>query len=35
MYSSEAFEEIKKYHPDIEHYPNEKVIEGYMEDLNK
>ena len=35
MYSSEAFEEIKKYHPDIEYYPNEKVIEGYIEDLNK
>lgn len=35
MYSSEAFEEIKKYRPDIEYYPNEKVIEGYIEDLNK
>lgn len=35
MYSSEAFEEIKKYHPDIEYYPNKKVIEGYIEDLNK
>lgn len=35
MYSSEAFKEIKKYHPDIEYYPNEKVIEGYIEDLNK
>lgn len=35
MYSSEVFEEIKKYHPDIEYYPNEKVIEGYIEELNK
>ena len=31
QYSPELVEEIKRYHPDIIPYPNEKLIEGYME----
>lgn len=34
QYTPELLETIKQYHPDIIPYPNEKVVEGYMDYLN-
>lgn len=35
QYSPELLEAVKQYHPDIIPYPNEKVVEGFIELQNK